>query len=140
MKRLIPAAAALAVLAFGGAVQAQDNAAMADSNAAFAALQPDSNGTVTHSVMHAPAGDVVAMYVGRLPRQVYTKQDELIYVVSGYGTAQVGYPSFDVKPGIVLSVPRNTAFQITASGSQPIKAIMIATPGDNPENKKILQP
>jgi mannose-6-phosphate isomerase-like protein (cupin superfamily) len=139
IKNFIPAAVAIVVLSLGAAaVHAQGNESpMADSNAAFAAIQPDSNGTTTHSVMHAPAGDVVAMYIGKLPQQVYTKQDNVLYIISGYGTASVGYPSFAIKPGSVISVPRNTAFQITATGSQPIKAIMIASPNDNPDNKKV---
>jgi mannose-6-phosphate isomerase-like protein (cupin superfamily) len=91
-------------------------------------------------IMHAAAGDVLAVYIGRAPRQVYTKQDELLIVLSGHGTANVGYPSYDLKPGSVLSIPRNTAFQITASGRSPIKAYVIATPHDDPNNKRVLEP
>ncbi len=90
-------------------------------------------------IMHAPAGDVLATYIGHAPHQVYSKQDELLIVVSGHGTANVGYPSFDVKPGSVLSIPRNTAFEISATGSAPIKAYVIATPYDDPNNKRILE-
>jgi mannose-6-phosphate isomerase-like protein (cupin superfamily) len=90
--------------------------------------------------MHAPAGDVLAVYIGRAPRQVYTKQDELLIVLSGHGTANVGYPSYDLQPGSVLSIARNTAFQITATGNSPIKAYLIASPHDNPNNKRVLEP
>jgi mannose-6-phosphate isomerase-like protein (cupin superfamily) len=98
------------------------------------------NGMVSQPVMHAPAGDVLAVYVGRAPRQVYSRQDMLFFVISGHGTANVGYPAYDLKPGSVLSIPRNTAFQITATGRAPIKAYLLASPGDNPNDKKVLNP
>ncbi len=138
--KFIPIAAAIALLTFGAiAAHAQDaGQPTADTVSIFAAMRPDSNGTVAQNVMHAPAGDVMALYIGKLPKQVYTKQDDLLYIVSGYGTAAVGYPTFDVKPGTIVSVPRNTAFEITASGNQPIKALLIASPHDNPDNKRVL--
>ena len=140
MKHILSVAAALALFGLGAvAVHAQDAAqASADSNSVFAAMQPDSNGTVAQKIMHAPAGDVLALYIGRMPKQVYTKQDDLLYVVSGYGTASVGYPTFDIKPGSLVSIPRSTAFEIRATGNAPIRAILIASPSDNPDNKKVL--
>lgn len=138
MKRLLPLVAALAVLSAGATVQAQDRQFTVDTNAAFTAMQPDSNGTVAQTLMHAPAGDVIALEIGKLPRQVYTKQDDLLYVVSGYGSASVGYPTFDIKPGSILSIPRNSAFEIKSTGAGPIRALLIATPKDDPSNKRIL--
>ncbi len=138
MKRFLPLAAILAMLAAGSVVQAQDRNLTVDSDSTFRAMQADSNGTVAQKLMHAPAGDVLALYIGRLPKQVYTKQDDLLYIISGYGHASVGYPSFDVKPGSIISIPRNSAFEIQSTGAGPIKAILIATPQDNPDNKKVL--
>jgi mannose-6-phosphate isomerase-like protein (cupin superfamily) len=126
------------VLAYA-AGRAQEAGPYADASSAFSQIQSNSNGTVTQPIMHAPAGDVLAVYIGRAPRQVYSKQDELLFVISGHGTANVGYPSYDLKPGSVLSIPRNTAFQITATGA-PIKAYLVATPGDDPNNKRVLEP
>jgi mannose-6-phosphate isomerase-like protein (cupin superfamily) len=81
---------------------------------------------------------VLAVYIGIAPHQVFSKQDELLYVISGHGTAQIGYPSFAVKPGSVISIPRNTAFQINATGNAPIKAILLASPRNDSNDKRIL--
>ena len=141
MKNTLLIAALLGTLGFGTLlVQAQEAPNVVSASQAFAAIQPDMQGTVTQPILHAPAGDVLAVYVGHAPKQVYTKQDELFYVISGHGTASVGYPSYQVGPGSVISVPRSTAFEITANGSAPLKAILIASPSDNPADKKILEP
>jgi mannose-6-phosphate isomerase-like protein (cupin superfamily) len=139
MKVVLPiaAAAALAVAAIAAGAQ---QSPVVDAGTAFAQIQPDMNGTVTQPIMHAPAGDVVAEYIGRAPRQVYSNQDELLYVISGHGTAALGYPTYQLRPGSVISIPRNTAFAITAAGNQPLKAIMIASPIDDPSNKHVLEP
>jgi mannose-6-phosphate isomerase-like protein (cupin superfamily) len=141
MKKSVILALALAavVLAYS-AGRAQEALTYADSSTAFSQLQQDTNGTVMQPIMHVSAGDVLAVIIGRAPRQVFTKQDELLYVVSGHGTAMVGYPSYALKPGSVLSIARNTAFQITASGNAPIKAIMIASPNFDPNDKRVLEP
>ncbi|HLI95420.1 MAG TPA: hypothetical protein VKT72_04935 [Candidatus Baltobacteraceae bacterium] len=141
MRKLLAFPAALSALLLGCAVGlAQDASPYADSSAVFSQLAQDANGTTSQLVMHAPAGDVLAVYIGRAPRQVYTKQDELLIVLSGHGTANVGYPSYDLKPGSVLSIARNTAFQISATGRSPIKGYLIATPQDDPSNKRVLEP
>jgi mannose-6-phosphate isomerase-like protein (cupin superfamily) len=142
MKNVITAAALVAAFALGAlAVYAQEGSggSVQDASQAFSQLTTDTGGTVTQPIMRAPAGDVLAVYIVRAPRQVFTKQDELFYVISGHGTANVGYPSYEVKPGSVISIPRNTAFQITATGRSPIKAILIASPNNNPDDKKILE-
>jgi mannose-6-phosphate isomerase-like protein (cupin superfamily) len=141
MKKPLTIAAAFVALLFACvAGQAQEAAQFANSSQTFAALQADRSGTVTQEVLHAPAGDVLAAYIGRTSQEVYTKQDTLLIVLSGYGTATAGYPSYNLKPGSVLSIPRDTAFQITATGRTPIKAYLIATPNNDPNNRKILQP
>ena len=127
------------LVALSLAAGAQEAPSVVSASPAFAQIQPDMQGTVTQPVMHAPGADVIAAYVGHAPKQVYSKQDELFYVISGHGTATVGYPSYDVGPGSVISVPRNTAFEIVARGGAPIKVLLIASPGDNPQDKKILE-
>lgn len=141
MRKAVTAAALLLTMAAAGvAVQAQESGAtVGDASTAFRQLEADRNGTVSQQIMHAPAGDVLAVYIGRAPRQVYGKQDELLYVISGHGTAALGYPSFPVKPGSVISIPRSTAFTIYATGSAPIKAILIASPHNDPGDKRILE-
>lgn len=141
MKKLLVLPVLLSAVLVACAVGlAQEATPYADSSSVFSQLDKNSNGTTTQLIMHAPAGDVLAMYVGRAPRQMYTKQDELLIVVSGHGTANVGYPAYELKPGSVLSIPRNSAFQITANGRSLIKAYLIATPYDNPGNKRVLEP
>ncbi len=128
-----------AILLACAAALAQEASPYADSSTSFAQLQPDMNGTVTQPIMHAPAGDVIAEYIGRTSHEMYSKQDELLIILSGHGSATVGYPSFQLKPGSVLSIPRNTAFQIMATGRAPLKVYLIATPADNPNDKHVLE-
>lgn len=141
MKRLLTLPAVIAVLGLAGTIAlAQDATPYADSSAVFAQLPKDTRGAVQQPIMHAPAGDVLAVYIVRTANEVYSKQDELLIVLSGHGTANVGYPSYDLKPGSVLSIPRRTAFRITATGAAPIKAYVIATPNDDPNDKRVLEP
>ncbi len=143
MKNVVTTAAILLAFGLGAiAVGAQEGNATSvqDVSQAFSQISTDTGGTAVQPIMHAPAGDVLAVYIVRAPRQLFSKQDELFYVISGRGTANIGYPSYDVKPGSIISIPRNTAFEIAASGRAPIKALLIATPNNNPNDKKVLQP
>jgi|GEM_PF-2701711 len=141
MKKSLALAGAVCAAALVCAVAyAQEAAPYADASAVFARLQSDPTGAVAGPIMHVPAGDVLAVNIGRTSREVYTKEDQLLIVISGHGTANVGYPVYDLKPGSILSIPRNTAFQITSDGRAPIKAYLIATPNDDPNNKQVLEP
>lgn len=141
MTKLLALPAVIAALALAGAIGlAQDATPYADSSTVFAQLPKDTRGAVQQPIMHAPAGDVLAVYIVRTAHEIYAKQDELLIVLSGHGTAIVGYPSYQLKPGSVLSIPRNNAFQIVATGGSPIKAYVIATPHDDPNDKRVLEP
>lgn len=141
MRKLLVLPAVLAALGLAGAIGlAQEASLYMDSSTVFAQLPGDTRGAVEQTVMHAPAGDVLAVYIVRTAHEVYSKQDELLIVLSGHGKATVGYPSYDLKPGSVLSIPRNTAFQIASTGNAPIKAYVIATPNDDPNDKRVLEP
>lgn len=141
MRKLLAVPAALAALALACAVGlAQDDSNFANSSDVFSQMHPDSSGAIAQEIMHAPVGDVLAVYIGHTARQMYTKQDELLIVLSGHGTANVGYPSYTIQPGSVVSIPRNTAFQILSNGKSPIKAYVIASPSDNPNDKHVLEP
>jgi mannose-6-phosphate isomerase-like protein (cupin superfamily) len=141
MRKMLVTAGALSALSLVcGIALAQDATPYADSSAVFSQMEKNTGGAVAQPIMHAPAGDVLAVYIVRTARQMYTKQDELLIVLSGHGTANVGYPQYDLKPGSVVSIPRNTAFQIVANGRSPIKAYVIATPNNDPNNKRVLEP
>lgn len=141
MKKLLALSAALPALALAGAVAiAQDASPFADSSATFAQLNKDTGGIVQQQVMHAAAGDVMAAYIVRTALAMYSKQDEIVIVLSGHGSATVGYPSYQLQPGSFVSIPRNTAFQIISTGKAPIKAYIIASPSDNPNDRRVLQP
>lgn len=140
MKNYLIAAAIIAAFSAGAlGVRAQDAANVVSAGQAFSQIQPDMQGTVTQPVSHVPSGDVLAAYYGRAPRQVYNKTDQLIYVISGNGSASVGYPSYNIGPGSVISIPRGTSFEITARGRSPIKAIVIDSPSNDPSDKQILE-
>lgn len=140
MKKYAAAAAILAAFALASiGVRAQEAAAVTSASSAFAQIQPDMQGMVTQPITHTASGDMLAAYIGHAPKQVYTKTDQTLYVISGNGTVSVGYPSYDVSPGSVISIPRNTAFEITAHGRDAIKAILIASPGYDASDKKVLE-
>jgi mannose-6-phosphate isomerase-like protein (cupin superfamily) len=138
MKKAATLAAVLAAVMLAYAAgRAQDETRFADTAAIFSQMQPDPSGAVVEPALHAPAGDVETLIIGHAPRQVRTREDQLLYVISGRGTASVGYPSYEIKPGSVISIPRNTAYEIT-SRHGPIRALLIATPRVDPGDKKIL--
>ena len=140
MKKSLALAGALAAVVLAYAVGRSDDSNFANASSAFAQLHADMNGAVAQPIMHAPAGDVLAVFIGRTSRELYANEDQLLIVISGHGTANVGYPSYDVQPGSVISIPRNTAFQIKASGRSPIKAYVVASPQDDPNGKRVLEP
>lgn len=141
MKSNVAVPAALAALLLAGAIAgAQEAGSYADASPVFAQLQRDMRGATAANIMHAPAGDVLAVMIGHTSHELYTKEDQLLIVISGHGTANVGYPTYTLKPGSVLSIPRNTAFQIQATGSAPVKAYLIASPTDDPNDKRVLEP
>ncbi len=140
MKKSLALAGVLAALVLAYAVGRGDDSNFADSSAAFAQLHGDMSGAVAQPIMHVPAGDVLAVYIGRTSRELYANEDQLLIVISGHGTANVGYPSYTVQPGSVISIPRNTAFQIQATGKSPIKAYVVASPQDDPNGKRVLEP
>jgi mannose-6-phosphate isomerase-like protein (cupin superfamily) len=140
MKKTLALAAALAAIVLAYGIGRSEDAAYADASAAFSQLNVDMSGAVAAPVTHAPMGDVLAVYIGRTAHEMYANEDQLLIVISGHGTANIGYPTYQLKPGSVVSIPRDTAFQIIASGREPIKAYVVASPSDNPDNKKVLEP
>lgn len=140
MKKLLAFAGVLGALVLAYGVGRSEDTALTDASAAFAQLHADMSGSVAQPVTHTAAGDVLAVYVGRTSREVYKSEDQLLIVISGHGTANVGYPTYNLQPGSVLSIPRNTAFQIQATGKAPIKAYVIASPNDDPNGKRVLEP
>jgi mannose-6-phosphate isomerase-like protein (cupin superfamily) len=140
MKKTLALAAALAAAGLAYGVGRTQDAAYADASPAFAQLKADMTGAVAAPITHAPMGDVLAVYIGRTAHEMYANEDQLLIVISGHGTANVGYPTYQLKPGSVVSIPRDTAFQIIAQGRAPIKAYVLASPSDNPNNKKVLEP
>lgn len=138
---LTPVIGGLALICACTVAIAQEEATRyADSSAVFSQIAQTSTGAVAQTVMHTPTGDVLAVYIGRTAREMYGKQDQVLIVLSGHGTANVGYPTYDVKPGSVVSIPRNTAFQIVSTSKTPIKAYIIASPHDDPNDKRVLEP
>ena len=140
MKKSLAFAGALAALVLAYGVGRSEDTALTDASAAFAQLHADMSGSVAQPVTHTAAGDVLAVYIGRTSREVYKSEDQVLIVISGHGTASVGYPTYNLQPGSVLSIPRNTAFQIQATGKAPLKAYVIASPNDDPNGKRVLEP
>lgn len=58
----------------------------------------------------------------------HEETEEIFYVISGTGRAQIGDDEVTLTPGHFMWVPPHTAHGITNTGTEPLKFLIIAYP------------
>ena len=68
------------------------------------------------------------MQTGNVGKHYHAKSDEIQYIVEGTGTAWLGDRLVDIKPGMLLVIPKGTAHAGTVPSNGRFKAIAIKVP------------
>ena len=62
------------------------------------------------------------------PEHVHAKEEEIIYILSGYGAIYFDGEPEDVKSGNFVSIPRDVSHSIRNDADEPMKLIYIFSP------------
>jgi mannose-6-phosphate isomerase-like protein (cupin superfamily) len=70
----------------------------------------------------------IALQAGNAPKHYHAKSDEIQYIVEGTGQMWVGNERREIRPGMLIVIPKGTPHSGTIVTSGPIKAIAIKIP------------
>jgi mannose-6-phosphate isomerase-like protein (cupin superfamily) len=70
----------------------------------------------------------IALQSGNSPKHYHAKSDEIQYIVEGSGQMWVGNERREIRPGMLIVIPKGTPHSGTIVTSGPIKAISIKIP------------
>lgn len=70
----------------------------------------------------------LGVQMGNVGKHFHSKSDEIQYIVEGTGTAWLGDKKIDLKPGMLIVIPKGTAHAGTVETTGRFKAIAIKIP------------
>ena len=70
----------------------------------------------------------IALQIGNVPKRYHAKSDEIQYIVEGSGQMWVGNERHEIRPGMLIVIPKGAAHSGTIVTSGPIKTIAIKIP------------
>jgi mannose-6-phosphate isomerase-like protein (cupin superfamily) len=76
----------------------------------------------------------LAVQTGNVAKHIHTNSDEIQYIVEGTGTAWLGDEKREVRPGMLIIIPRGTPHAGTEATSGRFKAIAIKIPPQDPKD------
>ena len=123
-QRLLPSAQAHPV---GLAPMIIDVAALKDADLA-ATPNPDQRSRTFVTTEQA----TIAVQMGNVPKHFHTDANEIQYIVEGTGTAWLGDTKREIRPGMLLIIPKGTNHAGTEATSGRFKAIAIKVPPQAP--------
>lgn len=77
-------------------------------------------------IMHIPAG-------GEIGEETHNENDQVLYLVSGHGTAYLDGEAFEYETGDIVLVPAGTRHNFVAAADQPLKIITTYSPPHHPD-------
>ena len=80
-----------------------------------------------------PSG-TIAVQIGNVAKHIHNNTDEIQYIVEGTGTAWLGSEKREIRPGMLLVIPRGTPHAGTEAISGRFKAIAIKLPPQDPKD------
>jgi mannose-6-phosphate isomerase-like protein (cupin superfamily) len=80
-----------------------------------------------------PSG-TIAVQMGNVAKHFHSNTDEIQYIVEGTGTAWLGGEKREIRPGMLIVIPRGTHHAGTESTSGRFKAIAIKLPPQDPKD------
>ena len=128
-QRLLPSAQAQAPAAAALVPMIIDIAALKDADL-NATPNPDlrSKGLVTTT------NATLAVQMGNVGKHFHTNADEIQYIVEGSGTAWLGDQKREIRPGMLIIIPRGTHHAGTEATSGRFKALAIKIPPQDPKD------
>ena len=131
-QRLLPDAHAQAsapAAAPGLAPMIIDVAALKDADLAATPI-PD----LRSKVFVATPSGTIAVQIGNVAKHFHSNTDEIQYIVEGTGTAWLGGEKREIRPGMLIVIPRGTHHAGTEATSGRFKAIAIKIPPQDPKD------
>jgi mannose-6-phosphate isomerase-like protein (cupin superfamily) len=74
----------------------------------------------------------LAVQTGNVPKHFHADANEIQYIVEGTGTAWLGDTQREIRPGMLLIIPKGTNHAGTIATSGRFKAIAIKLPPQSP--------
>jgi mannose-6-phosphate isomerase-like protein (cupin superfamily) len=82
----------------------------------------------------ATPNGTIAVQIGNVAKHFHSNADEIQYIVEGTGTAWLGSEKREIRPGMLIVIPRGTHHAGTESTSGRFKAIAIKLPPQDPKD------
>ncbi len=76
----------------------------------------------------------LAVQIGNVAKHFHANAHEIQYIVEGSGTAWLGDKKVEIRPGMLLIIPKGTHHAGTESTSGRFKAIAIKLPPQDPKD------
>ena len=76
----------------------------------------------------------IAVQMGNVGKHFHTNADEIQYIVEGSGTAWLGDQKREIRPGMLIIIPRGTHHAGTEATSGRFKALAIKIPPQDPKD------
>ena len=119
LQRLLPDAHAQGVLA----PAVYDLAAMKEAD-----LAPTPFPELRNKTLVSTDNATIALQIGNVNKHYHAKSDESQYIIEGSGQMWFGNERHEIKPGMLIVIPKGTAHSGTIVTSGPIKTIAIKIP------------
>lgn len=82
----------------------------------------------------ATPNGTIAVQIGNVGKHFHANADEIQYIVEGTGTAWLGNEKREIRPGMLIVIPRGTHHAGTEATSGRFKAIAIKLPPQDPKD------
>jgi len=128
-QRLLPSAHAQAAAAPALTPMIIDVAALKDADLA-ATPNPDQRSKTFVVTEYG----TLAVQIGNVAKHFHANANEIQYIVEGSGTAWLGDKKQEIRPGMLLIIPKGTPHAGTESTSGRFKAIAIKLPPQDPKD------
>ncbi|MEO8060115.1 MAG: cupin domain-containing protein [Burkholderiales bacterium] len=76
----------------------------------------------------------IAVQMGNVAKHFHSNTDEIQYIVEGSGTAWLGDQKREIRPGMLIVIPRGTHHAGTEATSGRFKALAIKIPPQDPKD------
>jgi mannose-6-phosphate isomerase-like protein (cupin superfamily) len=128
-QRLLPSAQAQAAAPAALVPMIIDIAALKDAD-----LNATPNPDLRNKGLVTTTNATLAVQMGNVGKHFHTNADEIQYIVEGSGTAWLGDQKREIRPGMLIIIPRGTHHAGTEATSGRFKALAIKIPPQDPKD------
>jgi mannose-6-phosphate isomerase-like protein (cupin superfamily) len=128
-QRLLPSAQAQAPAPAALVPLIIDIAALKDAD-----LNATPNPDLRNKGLVTTTNATLAVQMGNVAKHFHTNADEIQYIVEGSGTAWLGDQKREIRPGMLIIIPRGTHHAGTEATSGRFKALAIKIPPQDPKD------